>query len=512
MANAVKTQPSSQDVEVDYQVPHVSLWEARHLWKSSFCIVGLMLFSSANGYDGSLLNGLQALHPWQEFMLHPAGAWLGFINAIYWVGTFFGALVAAWVSNKFGRRAGIWVGVTLLAIGTAVQSAAPNDSAFIVARFIVGVSSGFLNNAPPLLLNEIAYPTHRPIANALFMCGYYLGALIVAWVTFGTRVLDSSWAWRIPSITQMVCPVLALPALFMVTESHRWLVSANKIPEARAALAYLHASGDTNSPVVNHQMIDIQHTIEMEAEHAKSSGYREMISTPGNRHRLFITISVGFYAQWVGNVVASYYLSLVLNGIGITKTRDQLLISGCLQVWNLVFAVIGASLVERVGRRVLFLLSGAIMLVSYITIAGLSGGFATTGAQSIGTAVVPFLFIYFAGYDIALTPLLTAYPCEVWPYQLRSRGLSLAWISVVFGNMFNTFVNPIALDAIGWKYYFVFVAVLIAYEFTVFFAYPETRGHTLEDMAVLFDKDVVTTGTLDETDPKAGSSEQLERV
>jgi hypothetical protein len=50
-------------------------------------------------------------------------------------------------------------------------------------------------------------------------------------------------------------------------------------------------------------------------------------------------------------------------------------------------------------------------------------------------------------------------------------------------------VNAIALDAIGWKYYLVFVAVLAVMLITVYFAYPETRGHTLEQMAVIFDKD-----------------------
>ncbi|KAJ5703120.1 sugar transporter (hexose transporter) [Penicillium malachiteum] len=298
----------------------------------------------------------------------------------------------------------------------------------------------------------------------------------------------------------------------MVPESPRWLVSVNSIPDARAALVNLHASGDIDSPVVHHQIIEIQHTLALEEENAKISGYAEMISTPGNRHRLFITVSVGFYAQWVGNVVVSYYLSLVLKGIGITKTRDQLLISGCLQIWNLIFATVGASLVEKVGRRTLFLLSGAIMLVSYTTISGLSGGFYKTGHQAVGTAVIPFLFIYFAGYDIALTPLLTAYPFEVWPFRLRSRGLTVAWVSVVFGNIFNTFVNPIALDSIGRKDYFVFVAVLIAFEITVYFSYPETRGHTLEDMAMIFDKDMVRDDNTGEGIDKIGNAEQVERV
>ena len=52
---------------------------------------------------------------------------------------------------------------------------------------------------------------------------------------------------------------------------------------------------------------------------------------------------------------------------------------------------------------------------------------------------------------------------------------------------FNTFVNPVALERIGWKYYFVFIVMLVLLGVTVYFFYPETRGHTLEQMAVVFD-------------------------
>jgi H+/Cl- antiporter ClcA len=51
----------------------------------------------------------------------------------------------------------------------------------------------------------------------------------------------------------------------------------------------------------------------------------------------------------------------------------------------------------------------------------------------------------------------------------------------------NTFVNPIALEAIHWKYYIVFIIILALLFITVYFFYPETRGHTLEQMAVIFD-------------------------
>lgn len=76
---------------------------------------------------------------------------------------------------------------------------------------------------------------------------------------------------------------------------------------------------------------------------------------------------------------------------------------------------------------------------------------------------------------------------EVWQFSLRSRGLTVTWVATILAIFFNTFINPIALEAIGWKYYIVFVVILILYFVTAYFAYPETKGHTLEEMAVLFE-------------------------
>jgi len=158
-----------------------------------------------------------------------------------------------------------------------------------------------------------------------------------------------------------------------------------------------------------------------------------------------------------------------------------------LQIWNLIFAVGAAFSVDRLGRRVLFLTSAGTMLISYIIVTGLSGSFAQSGHAATGIAVVPFLFCFFAGYDIALTPLLVAYPCEIWPYTLRTKGITVTWVTAISAIFFNTFVNPIALEAIGWKYYIVFVVVLIIFCITAYLFYPETRGHSLEQMALIFD-------------------------
>jgi MFS family permease len=124
---------------------------------------------------------------------------------------------------------------------------------------------------------------------------------------------------------------------------------------------------------------------------------------------------LGVFAQWNGVGVVSYYLAPVLNTVGITSVTQQTLISGFLQIWNLIIAVSAALTVDLLGRRFLFLLSSCGMLASYIAISGLAGSFASTAATATGIAVIPFLFIYYGFYDVGFTPLLYGYTCEIWP-------------------------------------------------------------------------------------------------
>ena len=82
--------------------------------------------------------------------------------------------------------------------------------------------------------------------------------------------------------------------------------------------------------------------------------------------------------------------------------------------------------------------------------------------------------------------------------------------------IFNTFVNPIALSAIGWRYYFVFVSVLACYAVTSYFFYPETKGYSLEHMALIFDGEAAAVcGNQDKLEAKAqmeGDVVEIERV
>lgn len=59
---------------------------------------------------------------------------------------------------------------------------------------------------------------------------------------------------------------------------------------------------------------------------------------------------------------------------------------------------------------------------------------------------------------------------------------------------FNTFINPIALEEIGWKYY-IFYCAWLAIEFvTIYYFYVETKNTPLEEIAKHFDGDSAVVG------------------
>ncbi|EKD14454.1 uncharacterized protein L3040_001068 [Drepanopeziza brunnea f. sp. 'multigermtubi'] len=478
----------------------------------NFCLFSLLLLSSGNGFDGSMLNGLLALPRWMEFMDHPTGSWLGFISGGSNLGSIFLFPIIAWASNKFGRKRTIFVGHIILTVGVGLQTGATNPAMFVIARIVVGAASACFGGCTPLLMTETAYPVHRGILTGLYMCGWYVGSFLAAWATFGTRNYASDWCWRIPSVLQMVLPVLALPGLFLIPESPRYLISIERHEEARAFLVKYHAEGDESSALAAFEYEEINRNIQMEREFAKTTSYKQMLATRPNRKRTFITLFVGIFSQWCGQNVAGYYLSPVLRSIGVETVTKQTLINGFLQVWNLMCALTGAFNVDRVGRRFLFLAATGGMLVSYILITALAATFAEGGSKAVGTAVIPFLFLMYGCYSLAFTPLMVAYPVEIWPYQLRSRGLATMWVSSAVAVFFNIFVNPIALEDIQWRYYLIFVFVLAGGGIVIYFVFPETRGHSLEEMARVFGDEDAMGSSEDSLAEKLATEDRSEHL
>lgn len=163
-----------------------------------------------------------------------------------------------------------------------------------------------------------------------------------------------------------------------------------------------------------------------------------------------------------------------------------------LQVVNVISAVGICFYVDYFGRRPLFRTSVIGMLVCYVAMTiGLSQADDGTddGNEHASRAFLVFMFAYYVLYNLAFSGLLVSYSCEIMPYSLRAKGLTVMFFCVNGSLFFNSYVNPVALDDIGWKYYIVYCAWLAFECVVVFRYYIETKNTPLEEIAKYFDGD-----------------------
>lgn len=204
-------------------------------------------------------------------------------------------------------------------------------------------------------------------------------------------------------------------------------------------------------------------------------------------------------------------MTLVLDSVGVTNPDTQTLINGLLQLFNFGAAIAAAFLVDRLGRRTLWNWSGIGMTVSFVIWTVCSARFVVSPSNGLGIAVIAFIFIYFFHYDIAYTPLVFAYPTEILPFSIRSKGLSVDLAIVYSSLIVLSFVTPIALNNIGWRYYILFCVILAVSVVTNWFLLPETKGLSLEEIGKVFgDSDL--EGVPSDSKLEHGQSDLMEHI
>ena len=94
-------------------------------------IVLLLITSSTNGFDGSMMNGLQSLPQWQSAFNHPGSSMLGLLNAIQNIGALAGLPFAPYLSDGIGRRAAVLLGAGIMVRPPPISLSLKNRSLLI---------------------------------------------------------------------------------------------------------------------------------------------------------------------------------------------------------------------------------------------------------------------------------------------------------------------------------------------------------------------------------------------
>lgn len=427
----------------------------------------------------------------------------GFAVGSFCLGALVGGLMGGTVQNMYGRRRTMFISNIFFIVGAVLLGLTYHQAQFIVGRIVIGFACGLGGVVAPTYLGEISTIKGRGTMGTMYQLLIVVGILISNLLGLG---LSESPKWRILLAINGVPALIQLFLLPSLAESPRYLVSKNRLDEARSSLQRLRGA-DSNIEVefadivqllLGHQSnkatsagataVNTQDSAFEEANLQKTEAEAPVPAiSSGSPHsysimRLFssecrglavIGILVHFFQQASGiNGLIYYSTSFLSNVFGGGNAKY---ITVGVSVCNLLSTLASVFLIDKTGRRTLLLISsGGVALSSVLLVIG--------AYADVGVLVVVSVFLYIACFAIGLGPIPWLLLSELLPTYALSPASSVAtavnWgtnfvIGLIFPTLNNglgngTFILFAAITAVGFVYIWYFV--------------PETKARPIEEI------------------------------
>ncbi|KAH7093574.1 general substrate transporter [Paraphoma chrysanthemicola] len=467
------------------EATHVSRLVPRNQKTFVACLIMLSAIDSVLvGYDSSLMGSFNVMPSYQSYF-HLTTATKSFNTAVSYVGGAAISFISGPWTDWRGRREAIFWSALITLVGGVIQGAAQNIGMFLAGRLIVGFGMGLAQTSTPTLLAETVPVAWRGLAMGLYYACWGVGTLLASGVCYGTQSLNTTWAWRIPSLLQAAPSVWCFIILLFIPESPRWLISRGRHAEAREVLAIANAHGDIDSPLVTVQFKEIEDTIRFERER-EASAFKAIVHK-SNRKRMLIVATFPIMVMLPGTNIVQFYFGDMMASAGITDPTTQLQINIILTSFTLVVAIAASWFADKTGRKALCAGSLSGGTIALFILAGLTAVYGTSGNQSGIYGTIAIIFIYNATYAWGITPLTVLYPPEVLSFDIRALGMGFYTLITKLCGLFVAMVIPFGMEAIGWKVYIINGSVDILMVVFVLLVWVETRGLTLEEVDRVFD-------------------------
>ncbi|KAK1926871.1 putative galactose transporter [Papiliotrema laurentii] len=433
---------------------------------------------------------------------------LALLTAILELGAFVGSLMAGPLADMLSRKYSISLWCVIFMLGTSVQTGANSNVGCIYAgRFIGGLGIGALSMLVPMYNAELAPPGIRGSLVALQQLAITFGILISYWIAYGTNYIggttypgQSDAAWRVPLGIQLVPALVLCIGVYWLPFSPRWLMLRGREEECLETLAYLR-SHRAEDPSVQYEFRALQAERLVEREAAKERygmdevtfrvsllEYKRLFTTKPLLHRLMLGAAAQGLQQWTGINAIIYYAPRIFEQIGLTGSTIPILATGIVGVVNFVFTIPAVLFVDNFGRKPMLALGEANMAVSHATIAAILAVYGNSfdTHKSAGNGAVFMVYWYIAWFAVTWGPLAWVVSAEVFPLDMRAKGMSISSAVNWIMNFTVAEVTPIMITNIGYKTYIVFMCFCIVGFIYAVFILPELKGLSLEEVDAIF--------------------------
>ncbi|KAG2566610.1 hypothetical protein PVAP13_7NG182400 [Panicum virgatum] len=384
-------------------------------------------------------------------------------------------LMAASCGLIFGYDSGV--------SGSAINAGAANIAMLIVGRMLLGFGVGFTTQAAPLYLAETSPARCRGAFTTAYNIFLVLGSLAATVANYFTNRIIG-WGWRVSLGLAAVPAAIVVLGALLVPDTPSSLVLRGDTDGARASLQRLRGPGaDTEA-----EFKDIVRAVE-EARRNDEGAYKRLRGD-GYRHYLVMVMAIPSFFDLTGVIVMAVFSPLLFRTVGFSSQK-AILGSVILSLVNLTSSLLSSFVMDRTGRRFLFLAGGAAMIICQLEMAWILAGHlgkhgAVTMPRGYALAVLVLMCLYTLSFGVSWGPLKWVVPSEIYPVEIRSAGQALTVSIALCLSFAQTQVFVSLLCALRYAIFLFYAGWVVVMTAFVAAFLPETKGVPLEAMRAVW--------------------------
>ncbi|CZS95165.1 hypothetical protein WAI453_011222 [Rhynchosporium graminicola] len=403
-----------------------------------FVATGGLLF----GYDTGTISGILAMDAFREqfttgyvnthdLQLDVSPGQSSIIVSILSAGTFFGALLAAPMGDKMGRRISLVIAVAIFSFGVLLQTIAMAITLLVLGRFFAGLGVGIISVLVPLYQSEMAPKWIRGTLVCAYQLAITTGLFLAAVVNILTQGMASRNAFRIPLALQFIWAGILLLGLLLLPETPRYLIKRGLHEEAASSLSRLRRL-DITHPALIEELAEIEANHEYELSLGPST-YRDVFfGSPHLGRRLVTGCGLQILQQLSGCNFIFYYGTTFFGRINLTNPFVIALIFNAV---NVVSTIPGMFLVESLGRRRLLMIGAGGMAICQFIVASVGTALPPQalphphGISAAGVVLIVFVCLYLSFFAASWGPVAWVVTSEIYPLKVRAKSMSISTAS-----------------------------------------------------------------------------------